>query len=87
MAIPYSRFIVGPITWYSVLIISGVLLALVLGKREETRLGLPKETMLDIVLIAVPSGVIGSRILLCTHDAGRIYCRSDFHSFTSGKVE
>lgn len=62
MAIPYSRYVVGSITWYSVLIISGILLALFLGSREEKRLKLPKDTMLDIVLIAVPSGIIGARI-------------------------
>ncbi len=62
MAIPYSRYVIGNITWYSVLIISGILLALWLGTREEKRLGMPRDTMLNIVLIAVPAGIIGSRI-------------------------
>ena len=62
MAIPYSRFIIGSITWYSVLIISGILLAYFLGAREEKRLGLPKDTMLDVVLVSVPAGIIGSRL-------------------------
>ncbi|MFH1512720.1 MAG: prolipoprotein diacylglyceryl transferase [Bacillota bacterium] len=62
MAIPYSRFIVGNITWYSVLIMSGILLAYLLGAREEKRLGLKKDTMLDVVLIAVPAGIIGARV-------------------------
>jgi phosphatidylglycerol---prolipoprotein diacylglyceryl transferase len=62
MAVPYSRFVVGSITWYSVLIMAGILLAYLLGSREEKRLGLKKDTMLDIVLIAVPAGIIGSRI-------------------------
>ena len=62
MAIPYSRFVIGSITWYSVLIITGILLALFLGTREEKRLSLPKDTMLNIVLVTVPSGIIGSRI-------------------------
>ena len=62
MAIPYSRFVVGSITWYSVLIMAGILLAYVLGAREEKRLGLPKDTMLDVVLVTVPAGIIGSRV-------------------------
>ena len=62
MAIPYSRFVVGNITWYSVLIMLGILLAYLLGTREEKRLSLPKDTMLDLVLITVPAGIIGSRI-------------------------
>jgi len=62
LAIPYSRFVAFNITWYSVLIIAGILLALFLGTREEKRLDLPKDTMLNIVLITVPAGIIGSRI-------------------------
>jgi len=54
--------VVGNINWYSVLIILGILIAYVLGSREEKRLGLKKDTMLDIVLVAVPCGIIGSRI-------------------------
>ena len=62
MAIPYSRFIVGSIPWYSVLIMTGILLAYFLGTREQKRRGLPKDTMLDVVLVAVPAGIIGSRV-------------------------
>ena len=62
MAIPYSRFVIGNITWYSVLIMTGILLAYLLGTLEEKRLELPKDTMLDLVLITVPAGIIGSRI-------------------------
>lgn len=62
MEIPYSRFIFGSITWYSVLIMSGILLAFFIGTREEKRLGLPKDTMLDVVLVSVPLGIIGARL-------------------------
>ena len=62
MAIPYSRYIVGNITWYSVLIITGILSAFFLGTCEEKRLGLKKDTMLDVVLVAVPFGIIGARL-------------------------
>ncbi len=62
VAIPYSRFIFGNITWYSVLIMSGILLAYFIGTREQKRLGLPKDTMLDVVLVAVPAGIVGARL-------------------------
>ena len=62
MAIPYSRFVFGSVTWYSVLIITGILLALVLGTREEKRLGLPGDTMLNVVLVTVPAGIVGARL-------------------------
>ena len=62
MAIPYSRYIIGSLPWYSVLMVSGILIAFLLGVREEKRLGLPKDSMLDMVLIAVPSGIVGARL-------------------------
>jgi phosphatidylglycerol---prolipoprotein diacylglyceryl transferase len=62
VAIPYSRFVFGSITWYSVLIMTGILFAYFLGTREAKRLKLPKDTMLDVVLVSVPAGIIGSRV-------------------------
>ncbi|MEA4997913.1 MAG: prolipoprotein diacylglyceryl transferase [Candidatus Limiplasma sp.] len=62
MAIPYSRYLVGNLLWYSVLMVVGILTAYLLGAREERRVGLPKDAMLDMVLIAVPCGIIGARL-------------------------
>ncbi|MDD3213284.1 MAG: prolipoprotein diacylglyceryl transferase [Eubacteriales bacterium] len=62
MAIPYSRYIVGSLPWYSVLMVSGILIAYLLGTREEKRIGLPKDSMLDMVLVAVPCGIVGARL-------------------------
>ena len=62
MAIPYSRFIVGTIPWYSVLMVLGVMAAFCLGSLEERRIGLPKDTMIDVTLVAVPCGILGARI-------------------------
>lgn len=61
-AVPYSRYVVGSLPWYSVLIASGILIALALCIREEKRLQLPEDTMLDLALWTVPSGIIGARI-------------------------
>lgn len=62
MAIPYSRTVVGGLPWYSVLIVAGILLAVWLMGREERRLNLPKDTAIDLALIAVPCGIIGARL-------------------------
>ena len=62
MAIPYSRFLIGSLPWYSVLMVSGILIAYLLGTKEEKRLGLPNDSMLDMVLVAIPSGIIGARL-------------------------
>ena len=61
-AVPPSRFIFGSIPWYSVLIITGILLAFFLASHEEKRLSLPKDTVIDLALWVIPSGVIGARL-------------------------
>lgn len=62
MAIPYSRTIFAGIPWYSVLIVTGMLIAIFLGEQEEKRKGLPKDSILDVVLWAIPIGIIGARL-------------------------
>ena len=62
MALPSSRFIVGSISWYGVLIALGASLALFLSIKEEKRRRLPKDTIIDLALYAIPCGLIGARI-------------------------
>lgn len=61
-ATPYSRYIIGTLPWYSCLIALGIVLALVWACREEKRVGLPKDTMIDLALWLVPAGIIGARL-------------------------
>lgn len=61
-AIPYSRYIVGSLPWYSVLIITGIALAILLCCREEKRLGLQQDTVIDLALWVVPFGIVGARL-------------------------
>ena len=61
-AVPYSRFIIGTLPWYSVLIVTGILIAIWLCSREEKRLSLPEDTVIDLALMLVPFGVIGARL-------------------------
>ena len=62
MAIPYSRTIFGGLPWYSVLVVLGIVLAIWLAGREEKRLGLPRDTVVDLALIVVPLGIAGARL-------------------------
>lgn len=62
MAIPYSRTIAGSLPWYSVLIVTGILLAIWLAEREQKRLGLPDDTVIDLALVVVPCGIVGARL-------------------------
>lgn len=61
-AMPSSRYIFGTLPWYSVLIVCGIIAALWLASREEKRLKLPKDTMVDLCLWLVPAGILGARI-------------------------
>ena len=61
-AVPYSRYIIASLPWYSVLIVTGIALAILLCSREEKRLGLPEDTVLDLALWLVPFGVVGARV-------------------------
>ncbi|MBR5345512.1 MAG: prolipoprotein diacylglyceryl transferase [Clostridia bacterium] len=55
-------YIVGIIRWYSVLIVAGMAIAVWLACREEKRVGLPKDTILDLALLLLPMGIIGARL-------------------------
>lgn len=62
MSIPYSRTFLFGIPWYSLLIVLGVICAIWLAGLEEKRLGLPKDTALDVALVIVPCGIVGARL-------------------------
>ena len=62
LSIPYSRYIVYPIPWYSFLIVLGAALAVILASREERRVGLPKDTIIDLTLRLLPIGILGARL-------------------------
>ena len=49
------------VRWYGILIALGVLLAVLLADRRERRLGLRKDTALNIALIAVPVAILCAR--------------------------
>lgn len=62
MAIPYSRLFFGLVPWYSLLIVTGILLAIFLGEKEAVRKGLDRDTVIDTALAAVPCGIVGARL-------------------------
>lgn len=59
------------IPWYSLLIMAGVAVALALAIREERRLRLPQDTMLNLALVAIPLGIIGARLYYVVFEWGR----------------
>ena len=62
LSVPYSRYIVYPVPWYSFLIVLGAFIAILLACREERRLGLKKDTVIDLSLWVLPFGILGARV-------------------------
>lgn len=62
MAIPYSRYVVGSLPWYSVLVVLGMAMAVFFAGREEKRRGLPADTVIDLALCVIPCGIVGARL-------------------------
>ena len=62
MATPPSRYILGSLPWYSILIALGAAVAIVLASREARRIGLPKDTIIDLALWVLPIGILGGRL-------------------------
>ncbi|MEG0766533.1 MAG: prolipoprotein diacylglyceryl transferase, partial [Clostridia bacterium] len=59
---PLGSTAIFGIPWYSLLIVSAVILGILLAQREEKRLKLPKDTILDFALWAIPLAIVGARI-------------------------
>jgi prolipoprotein diacylglyceryl transferase len=63
---PYSPYLVeiGPygLRWYSALIIAGIILAVLLARREFARRGYDPDLVEAFALAAVPLGIIGARL-------------------------
>lgn len=59
--IPYSRYLIYPIPWYSVLILTGAALAVFLACRLEKEAHLPTDTTVDLALRVIPIGILGAR--------------------------
>ncbi len=51
-----------PIYWYGIIIALGVVLAVAVCCRLAPRLGIVPDHLLDLVLVAVPLGVVGARL-------------------------
>ena len=62
--IPNIFIDLGFITWYkySVMIMSGIIIAAVLGIIEGKKLGIKSDTIMDGILIIVPLSIVGTRL-------------------------
>jgi len=67
---PFSSFTLGPLTihMYALCILTGIIVAYLIGARRFTQRGGNAGVLLDIVLWAVPMGIVGGRLFhVATH--------------------
>ncbi|MEK4438946.1 prolipoprotein diacylglyceryl transferase [Paenibacillus sp. FSL K6-2862] len=57
-------FSLGPVDvhWYGIIIGLGAILGLLLAISEGKKFGIPKDLFMDLVLIGIPSAIVGARI-------------------------
>ncbi|MCP8617631.1 prolipoprotein diacylglyceryl transferase [Salirhabdus salicampi] len=64
--VPYDRVFleIGPLTiyWYGIIIATGAFLGLLLATKESERLGLQKDTFVDLLVFAIPAALLGARL-------------------------
>ena len=65
--IPNVFLDLGFITWYkySVMIMAGIVVAVILGLREGKKLGITTDQIIDGVLIVVPLSIVENKIMVC----------------------
>lgn len=63
-AIDPVAFQLGPLSvhWYGIILGTAALVGLLLALREAKRVGMDPETIMDVVMYAVPAAIIGARI-------------------------
>lgn len=50
------------VMWYGILISSGIIIGAILAFREARRVGFDEETLIDLLLYAIPLSIVGARI-------------------------
>ena len=58
----FDRIAFFGISWYSILIVSAILIGLYLCTREARRQHMPQDVMLDFLLYAIPLGIVFARL-------------------------
>ncbi|MEG0259070.1 MAG: prolipoprotein diacylglyceryl transferase [Lysinibacillus sp.] len=71
----------GPITvtWYGLIIVTGIILAYFVGQREALKRGLPEDFLADLLIWTVPIGIVCARIYY-------VAMRWDYYGENPGKI-
>jgi phosphatidylglycerol:prolipoprotein diacylglycerol transferase len=65
----------GPVQWYyySLMILTGIVIATLLGIKEGNKLGIKTDDIIDGLLIIVPLSIVGTRLWYVIFEFGNIY--------------
>lgn len=74
-------FHLGPIEvrWYGIIIATGIVLAYLLAQREAVKLGLHDDFFADLLIWAIPIGILSARIYY-------VAMKWDYYSVNPGKI-
>ena len=50
------------IMWYGILMATGMILGVLLALKEAKRVGISEDDILNLAIVAIPSGLIGARL-------------------------
>jgi len=66
-----------PVFWYGVMLLVGFVAGMWLARRLARREGVPPETIYDLALLGIVSGLVGARLWYVAEFAGRFYSGPD----------
>ena len=80
---------IGEFEWakYSLMILIGIVIAVVLGLREGKKLGIKGQDIMDGILIIVPLSIVGTRLWYVIFEFGNIYLPYFERSFIDGMIK
>ena len=52
------------IRWYAICILTGIVLALLVGSRTLKKLGIDTDIIYDYLIVCLPLGIIGARLIM-----------------------
>ena len=50
------------VMWYGILMALGMIIGTLLDKKKKKRVGIKEDDILDLAIVAIPSGLIGARL-------------------------
>lgn len=58
----FDRIAIFGISWYAIIIVSGVLLGYIISSREAAKRSFPHDALIDFLLYGIPLAIIGARL-------------------------